>query len=70
MIVTSGYTVAYDCTGISESRYEVLNANAAGSVYVPLISPAVSALVARLEADLGVRLFERRPFRLTSAVPK
>ena len=29
--------------------------------------PAVSAQVARLEADLGVRLFERRPFRLTPA---
>jgi len=29
--------------------------------------PAVSAQVARLEADLGVRLFQRRPFRLTPA---
>ena len=29
--------------------------------------PAVSAQVARLEEDLGVRLFERRPFRLTPA---
>lgn len=29
--------------------------------------PAVSAQVARLEQDLGVRLFERRPFRLTPA---
>ncbi len=29
--------------------------------------PAVSAQVAQLEADLGVRLFERRPFRLTDA---
>ncbi len=29
--------------------------------------PAVSAQVARLEADLGIRLFERRPFRLTPA---
>ena len=29
--------------------------------------PAVSAQVARLETDLGVRLFERRPFRLTPA---
>lgn len=29
--------------------------------------PAVSAQVAALEEDLGVRLFERRPFRLTSA---
>ncbi len=29
--------------------------------------PAVSAQVARLEADLGVRLFERRPFQLTPA---
>jgi len=29
--------------------------------------PAVSAQVAQLEADLGVRLFERRPFRLTEA---
>ncbi len=29
--------------------------------------PAVSAQVARLEEELGVRLFERRPFRLTSA---
>lgn len=29
--------------------------------------PAMSAQVARLEADLGVRLFERRPFRLTPA---
>ncbi len=28
--------------------------------------PAVSAQVASLEADLGVKLFERRPFRLTS----
>jgi DNA-binding transcriptional LysR family regulator len=28
---------------------------------------AVSAQVARLEEDLGVRLFERRPFRLTPA---
>lgn len=28
--------------------------------------PAVSAQVAMLERDLGVRLFERRPFRLTS----
>ncbi len=27
--------------------------------------PAVSAQVASLEADLGVKLFERRPFRLT-----
>jgi DNA-binding transcriptional LysR family regulator len=29
--------------------------------------PAVSAQVARLEEDLGARLFERRPFRLTPA---
>jgi len=29
--------------------------------------PAVSAQVAALEDDLGVRLFERRPFQLTSA---
>ena len=29
--------------------------------------PAVSAQVARLEEDLGVRLFDRRPFRLTPA---
>lgn len=29
--------------------------------------PAMSAQVARLEEDLGVRLFERRPFRLTVA---
>ena len=29
--------------------------------------PAVSAQVAALEKDLGVRLFERRPFRLTPA---
>lgn len=29
--------------------------------------PAVSAQVARLEEELGVRLFERRPFRLTKA---
>jgi DNA-binding transcriptional LysR family regulator len=29
--------------------------------------PAVSAQVARLEEDLGARLFERRPFRLTLA---
>jgi DNA-binding transcriptional LysR family regulator len=29
--------------------------------------PAVSAQVARLEADLGVRLFERRPFRSAPA---
>lgn len=29
--------------------------------------PAMSAQVARLEEDLGVRLFERRPFRLTAA---
>jgi DNA-binding transcriptional LysR family regulator len=29
--------------------------------------PAVSAQVARLEEDLGARLFESRPFRLTSA---
>jgi DNA-binding transcriptional LysR family regulator len=29
--------------------------------------PAVSAQVARLESDLGVRLFERRPFRLTDS---
>jgi DNA-binding transcriptional LysR family regulator len=29
--------------------------------------PAVSAQVAKLEEELGVRLFERRPFRLTKA---
>lgn len=29
--------------------------------------PAMSAQVGRLEKDLGVRLFERRPFRLTEA---
>jgi DNA-binding transcriptional LysR family regulator len=29
--------------------------------------PAVSAQVARLEEDVGARLFERRPFRLTPA---
>ncbi len=29
--------------------------------------PAVSAQVARLEADLGTKLFERRPFRLTDS---
>jgi len=29
--------------------------------------PAMSAQMARLEADLGVTLFERRPFRLTPA---
>jgi DNA-binding transcriptional LysR family regulator len=29
--------------------------------------PAMSAQVAKLEEDLGVRLFERRPFRLTPA---
>jgi len=29
--------------------------------------PAMSAQVARLEEELGTRLFERRPFRLTSA---
>ncbi len=29
--------------------------------------PAVSSQVARLEADLGAKLFERRPFRLTNS---
>src|SRR3954468_3591301 len=29
--------------------------------------PAVSAQILRLEKDLGVKLFERQPFRLTNA---
>src|SRR6185436_10221683 len=32
--------------------------------------PAVSAQILRLEKDLGVKLFERQPFRLTEAGQK
>lgn len=48
------------------ARYEGIVA-ACRHIPYGIQQPAVSAQVASLEADLGVRLFERRPFRLTAA---